>query len=133
MKGEINPLFTNDCDAGIYSKSMSHLQYVPTMREKVSAERCYNTEKYEQLKRKIKETELPKDIQKMLLLAATRHIIFNYQMLAEFYSQADKKVQELMEESGLVIIDFDDAMENGFVELTQTLKELRNEAENITE
>ena len=69
----------------------------------------------------------------MLLLAATRHIIFNYQMLAEFYSQADKKVQELMEESGLVIIDFDDAMENGFVELTQTLKELRNEAENITE
>lgn len=133
MKGEINPLFTNDCDAGIYSKSMSYLQYVPTMREKVSAERCYNTEKYEQLKRKIKETELPKDIQKMLLLAATRHIIFNYQMLAEFYSQADKKVQELMEESGLVIIDFDDAMENGFVELTQTLKELRNEAESITE
>ena len=43
----------------------------------------------------------------MLLLAATRHIVFNYQMLAEFYSQADKKVQELMEESGLVIIDFD--------------------------
>ena len=133
MKGEINPLFTNDCDAGIYSKSMGHLQYVPTTREKISAERCYNTEKYEELKREIKETELPKDVQKMLLLAATRHIVFNYQTVAEYYCQADKKVQELMEKSGLVIIDFDDAMENGFVELTQTLKELRNEAESVTE
>lgn len=133
MKLDSNPLFTNDCDAGIYSKSMKHLQYVPTMREKISAERCYNSQKYEDLKREIKETDLPKPIMKMLLLAATRHIVFNYQMLAEFYSQADKNVQELMEKSGLVIIDFDDAMENGFVELTQTLKELRNEAENITE
>ncbi|WP_405291923.1 hypothetical protein [Methanobrevibacter sp.] len=133
MQLDSNPLFTQDCDAGIYSKSMKHLQYVPTMREKISPERCYNNEKCEELKKEIKEANLPKDVTKMLLLAATRHIVFNYQMVAEFYSQADKKVQELMEKSGLVIIDFDDAMENGFVELTQTLKELRNEAENITE
>jgi hypothetical protein len=68
----------------------------------------------------------------MLLLAATRHIVFNYQLLAEFYAQADKDIQGLMEKSGLVIIDFDDAMENGYVELTETLKELKNEAENLT-
>ena len=37
-----------------------------------------------------------------------------------------------MEKSGLVIIDFDDAMENGYVELTETLKELKYEAENLT-
>lgn len=132
MKSYLNPLFAQECDSGIYSKSMKHIQYVPTMREKVSAESCYNIKKYKELKKEIQEKDLPKDIKKMLLLAATRHIIFNYQLLAEFYSQAEKDVQELMEKSGLVIIDFDDAMENGYVELTETLKELKYEAENLT-
>jgi len=132
MKADLNPLFAQECDSGIYSKSMKHIQYVPTMREKVSAESCYNIKKYEELKKEIQEKDLPKDIKKMLLLAATRHIIFNYQLLAEFYSQAEKDVQELMEKSGLVIIDFDDAMENGYIELTETLKELKYEAENLT-
>lgn len=132
MKADLNPLFASECDSGIYSKSMKHIQYVPTMREKVSAESCYNIKKYEELKKEIQEKDLPKDIKKMLLLAATRHIVFNYQLLAEFYSQAEKDVQELMEKSGLVIIDFDDAMENGYVELTETLKELKYEAENLT-
>lgn len=132
MKADLNPLFAQECDSGIYSKSMKHIQYVPTMREKVSAESCYNIKKYEELKKEIQERDLPKDIKKMLLLAATRHIVFNYQLLAEFYSQAEKDVQELMEKSGLVIIDFDDAMENGYVELTETLKELKYEAEDLT-
>lgn len=132
MKADLNPLFASECDSGIYSKSMKHIQYVPTMREKISAESCYNIKKYHELKEEIQEKDLPKDIKKMLLLAATRHIVFNYQLLAEFYSQADKDVQELMEKSGLVIIDFDDAMENGYVEFTETLKELKYEAENFT-
>lgn len=132
MKADLNPLFASECDSGIYSKSMKHIQYVPTMREKVSAESCYNVKKYQELKEEIQQKYLPKDIKKMLLLAATRHIVFNYQLLAEFYTQAEKDVQELMEKSGLVIIDFDDAMENGYVELTETLKELKYEAENLT-
>lgn len=132
MKADLNPLFASECDSGIYSKSMKHIQYVPTMQEKVSAESCYNVKKYQELKEEIQQKDLPKDIKKMLLLAATRHIVFNYQLLAEFYSQAEKDVQELMEKSGLVIIDFDDAMENGYVELTETLKELKYEAENLT-
>lgn len=127
MKLDENPLFTTECDSGIYSKSMKHIQYVPTIREKISPERCYNVEKYNELVQEIEKSEVPKDVKTMLLLAATRHIVFNYQMLAEFYCQADKKSQELMEKSGLVIIDFEDAIENGFVELTQTLKELYNE------
>lgn len=131
MKADLNPLFSNECDSGIYSKSMKHIQYVPTMRERISAESCYSLKKYSELKEEIEKKDLPKDIKKMLLLAATRHIVFNYQLLAEFYSQAEKDVQELMEKSGLVIIDFDDAMENGYVELTETLKELKYEAENI--
>lgn len=132
MKADLNPLFTQECDSGIYSKSMKHIQYVPTIRERVSPESCYNIKKYEELKKEICKKDLPKDVKDMLLLGATRHIIFNYQLIAEFYSQAEKDVQELMEKSGLVIIDFDDAMENGYVELTETLKELKYEAEDLT-
>ena len=36
-------------------------------------------------------------------------------------------VQELMEDSALVIIDLDKAIENGFVQLTNSVKELLNE------
>lgn len=133
MNADLNPLFVVECDSGIYSKSMKHIQYVPTMREKISAERCYDIKKYIELKNEIMNKNLPKDTKEMLLLAATRHIVFNYQMLAEFYSQADKEVQELMEKSGLVIIDFDNAIENGYVELTETLKELKYEADNFAE
>lgn len=128
----MSALFTMDCDSGIYSKNLGHLQYVPTSRENISPERCYNTAKCDSLIKEIEEKNIPDAIKKMLKLAATRHIVFNYQMLAEFYAQADKEVQELMEKSGLVIIDFEDALRNGFVKLTETLKELKDESENIS-
>lgn len=122
-----SPLFEIEHDAGIYTKSMKHMQYVPTKREKISSETCYNLEKYNKLKKEIKEKELPEDVKKFLLLAATRHIVFDYSQIAEFYAQSDKEIQELMEKSGLVIIDMEDAMEYGFVDMTCTLKELRDE------
>lgn len=122
-----SPLFEIEHDAGIYTKSMKHLQYVPTKREKISPEICYNIEKYNKLVKEIKEKELPDDIRKFLLLAATRHIVFDYSQVAELYAQSDKEVQELMEKSGLVIIDIEDAMEYGYVDMTCTLRELRDE------
>lgn len=103
------------------------MQYVPTKKEKISPEACFNTEKYDELVREINEKDLNPSVKKMLLLAATRHIVFDYSQLAEFYSQSEKDIQELMEKSGLVIIDIDDAMEYGYVDMSCTLKELRDE------
>ena len=57
-------------------------------------------------------------------VAATRHIVFNYSAIAEFYAHSDKNVQELMEQSALVIIDFDDAIKNGFVKFTNDIKDM---------
>lgn len=48
-------------------------------------------------------------------MAASRHVVFRYDRIAEYYCHAPKEVQELMEESALVIIDFDDAIEGGYV------------------
>ena len=112
-----------------YTNVIPKIQYVPKERTAPSEFSLYNTDKYDSLVKDIKDKNLPKDIEKFLLLSATRHIIFNYARIAEYYCHANKDVQELMEKSGLVIIDFDDAMENGFIELTKHLEELYNNAE----
>jgi hypothetical protein len=63
-------------------------------------------------------------LKKFLLFSATRFIIFDYSKIAEFYCHQDKNIQEIMEKLGLVIIDFDDAIENGFVELNDEMRSL---------
>ena len=118
------PLFQEDCDSGIYSKATGHPQYVPRTDEPIDPLSLYNTEKYKELRQQIAASDVPEDIKTFLNLAATRHIVFDYERIADYYAMADKQTQELMEKSGLVIIDFDDAIENGFVELTETLKSM---------
>lgn len=127
------PLFTTECDSGIYSKATGHPQYVPRTDEVISPASLYNLNKYKELKAEIASSDIPDDIRLFLNMAATRHIVFDYERIADYYAQADKTTQELMEKSGLVIIDFDDAIENGFVELTETLKEMYYEGKMAKE
>lgn len=112
-----------------YTNVIPKIQYLPKEQTSPSEFSLYNTDKYDSLVKDIKSKNLPKDVEKFLLLSATRHIIFNYARIAEYYCHADKEVQELMEKSGLVIIDFDDALENGFVKLQKHLEEIYNNAE----
>lgn len=62
--------------------------------------------------------------------AATRHIVFNYERIADYYASASKEVQELMEQSALVIIDFDKAIEQGFVQLNDKMRMLYEQEKN---
>lgn len=63
--------------------------------------------------------------------AATRHYAFNYKNIAEYYAHAPAEIQELMEESALVIIDYNNAIRNGYVQLSEDLKSLvESEEEN---
>ncbi len=77
-----------------------------------------------QLIQKIDDAELPKDVAEFLRAAAARHIVFNYERIAEFYCHADKQTQELMEESALVIIDYGKAMQLGYAKLSNELLEI---------
>ena len=77
----------------------------------------------------IDAAELSDDVKGFLRLAAERHTVFNFRQIAEFYCHADAKLQDLMERSGLVIIDFDKAIEYGFVHLTERLGELADQEE----
>lgn len=64
---------------------------------------------------------LPDDVAGFLRQAAQRHASFHYKRIAEYYCHAPKEVQLLMERSALVIIDFDKAIEYGFIHLTERL------------
>ena len=56
--------------------------------------------------------------------AAARHTVFDYAKIADYYAHASKEMQELMEDSALVIIDFGKAIEKGYIRLSD---EIRNE------
>ena len=81
----------------------------------------YDIEKYNGLVEEIESADIPKEVAQFLKLAATRHQVFNFRQIAEFYAHSDAPVQSLMEKSGLVIIDFNKAIEYGFVHLTERL------------
>ena len=82
-----------------------------------------DTRKYEDLIRKINASNVSDDDKMFLKLAAARHIVFNFGKIANYYAYADKELQQLMEDSALVIIDFNDAVMNGFVKLDKRIDE----------
>ena len=75
----------------------------------------------DELLREIREAELPEEVERFLLDAAERHVVFNFQRIANYYAHAPANVQALMERSALVIIDYDQAIENGFVRLKEDM------------
>jgi len=77
----------------------------------------------------IDKAELPQDIAMFLKLAAMRHTSFNFKNIAEFYAHADATVQALFENSALVIIDYNKAVENGFVKMSERLRLLVRQEE----
>jgi len=84
----------------------------------------FDRQKTNELIAGIKAAALPKDVTEFLILAAERHTVFNFRNIAEFYCHASAEVQDLMERSGLVIIDFRKAIEYGFVHMSERLGQL---------
>ena len=84
-----------------------------------------NTTKTDELTKQIQESNLPNDLKVFLQAAATRHIIFDYGKIAEFYPHQTPEVQRLMEQSVLIIIDANDAIANGYAKLSNTLSDLQ--------
>lgn len=110
-------------DSNSYTHKIPTPVYEPT-GERPKLEKLANYEKYEALKERVLQAEVPEDMRAFLLAAAGRFVRFDYQNIAEYYAHADKDTQELFEDLALVIIDFDKAIENGFVQLGQELLEL---------
>jgi hypothetical protein len=106
----------------LYSKKIKIPIYEPT-GEKPDVAELVDSSKAEDLRRKIASHNIPQEVSDFLVLAAARHAVFNYEKIAEYYAHASKEIQELMEDSALVIIDFKKAIEQGFVRMSDALAE----------
>jgi hypothetical protein len=101
----------------VYTRKITSPVYeVKGNRPKVSD--LYDTSKTAELVAEIDAAKLPIDLAAYLKAAAQRHTVVDFAKSAEFYAHADAKVQHLMENQALVIIDFKRAIELGFVKLT---------------
>ena len=89
-----------------------------------SVDQMMDRAKTAELQAEIDAADLPDDVRQFLHFAAERHTVFNFRNIAEFYAHADADVQNLMERSALVIIDFNKAIEEGFVRLTNQVAAL---------
>ena len=69
----------------------------------------------------IKNSKLSEKEKQFLMAAASRHIVFDYGKIANYYAHSEKETQKLMEDSALVIIDFGKAIEQGYVKLNDKL------------
>jgi len=103
-----------------YTKKIDAPEYTPSD----------NPPTLDMLNDKTKRNELINNIEKsnvseqekdFLLEAANRHIIFDYSKIADYYANASEEMQELMESSALVIIDFNKAIEGGYVKLSNEI------------
>ena len=115
-----------------YSRAIKVPQYNPS-EIKPHIDSLVDYHKYSKLLADIKNSIVSEEEKKFLKLAASRHIVFNYAKIADYYAHADKEMQELMEQSALVILDIDDAIANGYVKLSAKMNQLVDEARAMKE
>lgn len=108
-----------------YTKKVASPVYEPTEAEPPKVDELYNAEKAERLQEQIKSAELPEDVKQFLTLASYRFVKFDFTKIAEYYAHIENSEEkELFELLALVIIDYDKAIENGFVEMQSELEKL---------
>ena len=106
-----------------YTTKVNIPQYLPSM-ECPRLEECVDLSKYYELIRKIDASNVSEENKEFLRFAATRHIVFTYSKIADYYAHADKEMQELMEQSALVIIDMNDAIANGYIKFSKAINDI---------
>jgi hypothetical protein len=104
-----------------YSSKIESPIYEPKNAKPHILELC-NKEKTHRLIREIDSSSLPIEEKTFLIDAARRHNVFNYEKIAEYYAHSNKEMQELMEKSSLVIIDFEKAIQLGYVKLCDEIR-----------
>ena len=113
--------FGPDYENQKYTSKIESPIYEPKNLKPHILELC-NKSKTHRLLRKIDAAKISTEEKMFLIDAARRHNIFNYEKIADYYSHSSKEMQELMEDSGLVIIDFEKAIQLGYVKLCEDIK-----------
>ena len=114
--------FQEDESEKKYSSKIETPIYEPKNAKPHLLELC-DKSKTNRLINEINLSNLPIDEKNFLIDSANRHNVFNYEKVADYYAHASIEMQDLMERSGLVIIDFEKAIEYGFVKVAEKLKD----------
>ena len=112
-----------------YTKKVTVPVYVPQY-QKPSVYELFDHMKSMQMIKRINESSVSTEDKKFLIYAAQRHIVFNFAKIADYYAHSSAEMQDLMEQSALVIVDFDKAIENGFATLNNELSNAYLEEQN---
>jgi len=94
--------------------------YEPKNKKPHILELC-DYSKTKRLIHKIEMSGVDDEEKRFLIEAAKRHNVFNYSKIADYYAHATPEMQHLMERSALVIIDFDKAIQYGYVQLSDEI------------
>lgn len=90
--------------------------------EKVGIEELVNSLKKDILIEEINSADISEEEKEFLRMASNRHNVFNYAKIAEYYASASPEMQKLMEKNALVLIDIEDAIKNGYTELSDAIE-----------
>lgn len=118
----------------VYTHKIVTPVYEPNPVSEVKESWLVDKTQYNKLNAEIDSADISEDAREFLKLASCRHLRFDYSAIADYYAKADAKVQDLMERSGLVIIDYDKAIEYGYSRLQDIIEdELNKELEEDDE
>ena len=113
--------FAPNKDEQKYSSKIEAPIYEPKNAKPHILELCDKSKTHRIIK-EIESSNISNDEKFFLIDAARRHNVFNYEKIADYYAHSSKEMQTLMERSGLVIIDFDKAIEYGYVKLCDEIR-----------
>lgn len=99
--------------------------------EKPELSDCIDRSKTDELIQLVKGSALSDEEKRLLEAAAYRFVDFRFDKIAEFYAHSSKDVQELFETLAMVIVDYDKAIELGFVKHIEQIQELNAENDEI--
>lgn len=106
----------------IYTKKVDTPCYEPSENKPILRD-LFDDSRTIELVQEIKESSLPQEEKDFLMLAAARHTRLNFQLIADYYAHASEECQQLMENNALVIIDFDKAIERGYIQMSEKISQ----------
>jgi len=132
---EIEDILGNEDEASyekeeIYTAKVEPPIYEPQLETPPKIGELYDSKKRDALIDKIRKLNIKdEELEKFLLYSAERFTQFNFTNIAEFYAHQEKDIQEIMEDLALVIIDYNKAIENGFIKAVEGAIEIAKDEE----
>ena len=83
-----------------------------------------DSSKADELIQEVEATDISEEIREFLIQEACRDETGGGRDIAEYYAHAEPEVQKLFEKSALVIIDVNDAIANGYVQLATDITDI---------